>query len=193
MQEVIKIFNPEGVEISNYRDAYPDLSTIAEFNNINNDLLVFVWWYANPQSEFIRLPQEDRLKQSAYKVWKTKEEAHNFLRQYMDCVHKDLDSINIAIERMSRIRYDARFKAAQMVNRIFDDYTELLNKKANEFTKANGEVDYNGYFSIRKNILSALDDVISKVENGFGSKQKDENVLDGQELMEAYHGSKMNI
>lgn len=191
MQEIVKIFNPENIEIGNYRDCYPDLNTIPEFTNINNDLLVFVWYYANPQSDFVKLPQDERLRKSAYMVWQNEEDAKTFIRQYIDCTHKDLDYINVAIERMARIRFDVRYKASLLVNQIFDDYQELMKKKADEFLKSNGEVDYNGYFAIRKNILSALDDVISKTENGFGTKNKEDNQLDGQSLLEEFHSKKV--
>lgn len=186
--EVIIVFNPEGVLPDDYRKRYPELETIAEFKSIKTRELIFVWYYSNPTSYLLyQFPEKkERVLQSATKAFGTPANAMTFSESFINRKLPNQSKIEEAIRRMEKILPTVRFQAMEMVNKCFDDLRDLLEKPLTDFTKSDGSVDINSYMAVRKSVLKELEDMVRIREIGFGISSKEDVKIDGQSIIERY-------
>ena len=188
--DVITIFDPNGIKPENYKKTYPELATIPEFDDIRSIDLIFVWYIANPTS-YLYWNYPDSMKgrvKEAIKVVFGNDPPKEYVNQWLEL--KFSPKLNQAIERMRKFRPDVRQEARDMVDNVFKDFQEVLNMKMTSFVKANGEIDPTAYVSSRKAILKELPEIIKVREMGFGvnstnDKKKDEEI--GQRIIQRYH------
>jgi len=183
-----KIFNPEGLKPQEYRTKYPELKTIQEFSPLSDRDLVFVWYYSNPTSDIYNkhLPRNEKAYAAARETFKDVVDADRYAMGFVDGALKNQDDINIAIERMVRVRPDVRYEASEMVKDMFKDYKELLEKPLSDFCSSTGVIDHIAYLNVRKTIMKDLPDIIKKVEDGFGTDKDEKVVAMGQDLISSY-------
>jgi hypothetical protein len=189
----VLIYDPEGIAIGEYRTKYPDLKGIPEFQNLSDFELVMVWYFINPTSFYVyKYPNKrDRIKEICKKMYAEFRDAKNYSDKFINRNLLNQDDIDEAVIRMGRIIPDARLKAKQMADKIFDDYKPLLELPIDSFKKAGGETDYSQYLAVRKQITKDIEDIIQKVECGYGINRVGEISTDGQSIIEDYHKNKM--
>ena len=165
MSEIL-IFSPEKINIGEYRDKYPELKTIKEFQPLSNFELVFIWYYCNPTSYYVYqyTNEVERAKAICDKMYEKKESGDLFYEKFVNRTLMNQEDWDSAIERMSRVRPEARRDAKTMLDKIFKDYQDLLDLKLSAFEKKDGSTDYNQYLSIRKTITKDMEEIIEKVE-----------------------------
>ncbi len=193
MSEELLIFDPEGVNIGEYRNKYPELKRIKEFQNLTDFELVWIWYYSNPTSFYVyRYPKKrDRVEAVCKKMYADEDSQQGFLDKFMSRTLLNQEELDLAIDRMGRIIPDARREAKAMVDKIFTDYKDLLALPLEKYAKNNGETDFNNYLAVRKTITKDLDDIIERVEQGFGIHKIGQITADGQANLEEYHKNKL--
>lgn len=189
----VLIFDPEGVNIGEYRSKYPELRRIKEFAGITDFELVWVWYYSNPTSFFVyRYPKKrERVEAVCKKMYSNEDGAKDFMDKFLGRTLLNQEDIDLAIDRMARIVPDARREAKDMVDKIFSDYKDLLSLPIESYKKRDGETDFSNYLAVRKTITKDLDDIIERVEQGFGMNKMGEITSDGQANLEEYHKNKL--
>jgi hypothetical protein len=170
--ELVCVFSAMGIEPAKYKQTYPELSTISEFEDISSKILCFMWWAYNPTSPIYIMKTgttgDNSREAAAIKEVFGDDIAPEYKKKLIE---KDFNQKErIAIERMGKFKWDARYRAKQMADKIFDDYENLLNKPINDpiFLDAKGQVDVSNYLKIRNDINKQLEDIIKTKELGFG-------------------------
>ena len=189
------VFSPEGISTEDYKKKYPELDTIQEFKTLKTKELIFVWYYSNPTSYMIyQYPEKkDRALQAWSKAMGTAMQGQNFAEQFLDRRLPNQTKIEEAIRRMEKILPTVRFQAMEMVNKVFNDFKDLLDTPKSEFAKADGSVDYNSYMALRKNVLKELEEMVKLREIGFGISNRDETKIEGQKIIENYLKGKHKV
>jgi hypothetical protein len=126
MPNLARLFDPAGIKPEDYRSRYPELKRIPEFVELSATALMFVWYYANPTSELTGIKDDflkvkEALEKSNFNPGKVGRE--DLLKLHFP------DAIAGAIERMSRMNEDARFRAKKMVEGILGSYETILKNK----------------------------------------------------------------
>jgi hypothetical protein len=183
---IMKIFNPEGIEIGKYRKAYPELDSITEFEQLKEDELMIAWWFACESSP-LKSEGQDRMNESAYKVYKDNEIAIAYAQDFVDGTLPNQELMLEAIDRMYKMSPSAREKANGMVCNMFDQYEVLLQKPLTYFTKADGTLDSAAYSRVRQIIRSELPKLIEQIEMGFGThKNKEIKEREGHQNIDTF-------
>ena len=170
MEDVIKIFDPEGIKNGQYRKVYPELRSIPEFETLKDDELKIVWYYSNITSELVHLYKDttERMGQSAMKVLQDNEKAKKFTTEFCDGVLYNNEDIVNAIERMKKVSPNIRLDAYKMLDKIFNDYNTMMDVPITDYKKVDGSLDYNAYVSVRQKIQAQLQKLVEQIELGFG-------------------------
>jgi len=179
-KEDVTIFDPRNV--SDYLRTYPELKTIPEFVNISISELKFVWWYANPTSPLVKTHYWNpalRANKAYCNVWDYHTKSRDEIRYSNFCSLRFSEPVRLAIEVMSKMDYNTRYRARQIVDSTFKKYEELSNLTASNFADASGIPDYVKYANVLKMVITAMPDLIKIKEQGFGivekSKKKSES------------------
>ena len=202
MSDNLLIYNPEGISIGEYRNKYPELKTIPEFQPLADFELIIVWYFSNPTSFYVYKYQNrnERMKAIVKEVYDDKEKGASFLNRFQMRTLNNQEDWDLAILRMGKIIPDARVKAREMTETIFNDYQMLLQLPLSEFTTGDkidkdgntfkGKTDYNQYLAVRKTVIGNLPELIEKVECGFGINKVGEMTTEGQSIIEEFHKNK---
>ena len=172
---MIRIFNAENISVGQYRKAYPELDTMIEFEPLREDELMVVWWFANETSPLVEIEDiGERIKLAAAKVYNDTDIAESFAKNYIEGVLTNQDIIDEAIERMKQVNPAARARAYGMVEKMFSQYEEALDKDMSEFKKADGSLDSAAFVRVRQIIRSELPKLVEQIETGFGTHKNKE-------------------
>lgn len=183
------MFSPIGIKENYYKETYPELKKIKEFDVIKDNYLRFVWWVANTTSPLVVKHDEisERIPYAIDYVWGDKlkkVEKENLLKGNFEA------TLETAIYKMSELDISARDKSKTMVDKIFDQFEEIVTKGYEEFRDKDEVVNYASYVSTMNKITEALPNLIDLKEKGFGIKNKT-NVRgsnEGQKNHERFHG-----
>ncbi len=174
----VTIFDPRGVD--DYMRTYPELRTIEEFNNISIAELKFVWWYSNPTSPLVKkyFNPAQRSNHAYGKVWDYSIEGRDNVRFNNFTNLRFTEPIRLAIERMAKIDYTARYRAKVVADKTFRDYEEMSKLTPEDFringktledgTIVGGEIDYMKFANVKKLVLMSMPELIKVKEQGFG-------------------------
>lgn len=194
MSENLIIFDPEGVNIGEYREKYPELRRIKEFQSLSDFELVWIWYFSNPTSSYVyKYPQKkDRAVMICHKLFKGDEEARtSFVDKFINRTMINQEDFDLAIGRMERMMPDARREAKDVHDQIFKDYKHLIELPIDSFRRRDEEIDYSAYLNVRKQVMKDMEDLIMKMEEGFGINKVGEMTADGQQNLEEYHKNKI--
>lgn len=183
------MFSPIGIKENYYKETYPELKKIKEFDVIKDNYLRFVWWIANTTSPLVNKYEEisERIPYAIDSVWgdKLKKlDKENLLKGNFEA------TLETAIYKMSELDISARDKSKTMVDKIFDQFEEIVSNGYDEFKDKDDVVNYASYVSTMNKITEALPNLIDLKEKGFGIKNKT-NVRgsnEGQKNHERFHG-----
>lgn len=169
----IRLFDPTGIKVEDYRYKYPELDRTPEFTPIAPRTLIFIWWYANPTSPLV-LDIHDPYERVAEALVRasfnpSKIEKDKFLKLQFD------SDMAVAIKRMENFDPGARFKSYLMIRDIFKQYQDIINKGPEAFETSEGSgddtrkyTDYKRYVDISAKIAEELPGLLKKLEEGFG-------------------------
>jgi hypothetical protein len=179
---------------------YPELKQYAVFNALNNDQMLFVWYYACESSPFFKMARDrDRVQEALN---------HSLLRASNSSLNKTEKEeflsgnfpakITSAIEEMQRFKVGPRIRAKQMIEKGFENIEKILNVDASEssqFLNKDGEIDFAKKKSFVDTLAKAMDimpGLIKQLEGNFSlkedKKEEDaESAFEGRSLIDEFH------
>lgn len=158
-----KIFDPFKVRPEDYRNRYPELKRISEFELLSATELICIWYYANPTSDIIGVENDMERMSEALKL-------SNYTPP--KAIINDIltlrfpEKFAIAIDRMKRFEPDIRMKARIMVEKIIGSYEGMCDPQ--NFKDDNNDIDRKKYVETTVKIAQELPTLIAKLEEGFG-------------------------
>lgn len=176
------------------KDDYPELSKIEAFKTLNKNDLLFVWYYACKASPFYR---EEELSIRAKK---------SVIESYGEIAGEKMcraysagnfpEKIRIAIPEMGKFQIGPRIKAKLMVEKIMNNYSELIDINVEtEFKDKEGEEDWTkkkAYIDSCAKISAALPTLIIQSEGSFGVTEKDDGEtieVEPSSIVDKFHES----
>ena len=162
----VTLFDPRLVDPQTYKDKYPELKNVAEYQELSYPQLIFIWWFANPTSPLVvhGVSDEERV---AVALEKSK------LRERLNA--KDIeryanlnfpDDLKAAIIRTGHMEVDLRATARETFIDMFNNYQKIRDTK--NFTDEDGHLDYMEYMKVSTMVSNELPKLIRKIEEGMG-------------------------
>ena len=178
-----KIFDPYKIRPADYRSRYPELKRIKEFEGLTAVQLITIWWYANPTSELVASLEDNtaRIKESLKRANFTPDRTLN----------ADLLKLNFdekwanAIERMSKVEPGIREKARSMIEKLIENYEDMCDP--DQYTDKDGLQDIKKFVDATTKIAQELPGLITKMEEGFGVSNRDEEDEDSTGFDREYY------
>lgn len=189
MPNTARLFDPTGIKPEDYRSKYPELKRIPEFTPLTSIALMFVWYYSNPTSMLMK--ESDDFLRARKALELSKYNPGKSLREDLLKLHFPTD-IAIAIDRMARMRADARVRSKLMVENVIQNYEKIISYGPDEYKDKDGEPDRKKYVDTTAKIVDELPKLIEKVEEGFGisTRTEDEDsAYGGVDLSEYYRSN----
>lgn len=178
------MFFPEGKKKLTYQ--YPELQDYPELKAVNDNELLFAWYYGCDSSPFVDIPNEVNKIQACIEVaFTTMDDAK---RQKF--INGDFsDSINQAIDIFKGLEISMRTRAKLMAEKTIQQFEKIvmgdevfIDEDGNRDRKAQQE-----HIKTLALITKEMPFVIAQAERGFGvnlkEKDKDDNELDGHKSM----------
>jgi len=166
-----KIFDPHKMRPADYRSRYPELKRIKEFEGLTAVQLITIWWYANPTSELVAgiADNKARIVESLKRA--------NFTPDRT--LKADLLKLNFdekwanAIERMGQVEPGIREKARSMIEKLIENYEDMCDP--DQYTDKDGLQDIKKFVDATTKIAQELPGLITKMEEGFGVSNRDDD------------------
>ncbi len=168
----LRLFDPEGIKPSEYKNTYQELKRIPEFDNMAGSELIFIWHFANKTSPLMTITDQSKRVEKALSLsgWRiSPEQEEKILKLQLG------EGRERAVEKMSSFDPGARFLGHQALRTIFERYNEIIEKGPAGFKKIVGSgddkeeiIDYAAFVNTSAKISSTLPDLINKMEEGFG-------------------------
>lgn len=165
----MRLFDPTGIKSQDYKATYPELEKTAEFEPLTGAELMFVWYYANATSPFIEMKEEGRVIEALSSSGFKPIDKEKFLDIQFG------ERLEDAIIKMRSFIPGARYFGWKSIKNTYQNYLEILDKKAEEFVKTTGsgenvvtEIDYGTYANISTKLSAALPGLVAQLEEGFG-------------------------
>jgi len=156
----IYVFKPSEKEL---KEEYPELAKIAEFIDLTDKELRFVWYYSNPTSPIAGKSRKTRLIESVNMGFSGKIEDDLRLRLVNG---KIPDHLQAAIERMELVSVSVRTQAKNYLNQAFDNIQKLIHIDPAVLEG----MDYSQkkhYLELMLKIQDELPKLVDKIERGF--------------------------
>lgn len=168
---------------ADYRSRYPELKRIKEFEGLTAVQLITVWWYANPTSELVASMEDNkaRIKEALKRA--------NFTPDRT--LLKDLLNVNFdekwanAIERMSQVEPGIRDKARSMIEKLIENYEDMCDP--DQYVDKDGLQDISKFVNATTKIAQELPGLITKMEEGFGVTNRDDDDEDSTGFDREYY------
>lgn len=161
---IISLFEPTERDM---KLDYPELAEIEEFQELTARDLKFVWYVGNRTSPLATLKSGIRVKESYKLVY----EGYNREKDLQAQLRKgEIPSkFKDAIIRMSKFVPSVRLRAKLDTEYIFEAMQGLIFVSPSERANMEGE-DKKDYQALLSKISKDLPDLVSKIENGYGTK-----------------------
>lgn len=168
MNEINILFKPQAGKL---RQIYPELKANKKFEDIPNDELLFVWYYACQSSTID--PELTDMIRATTAASITFKDAPEKKRKFIDLEFSE--KIKEAIEEMKKYNPDARMVAKRIIQKTFNNLEKLTNVDDDSFTWLDDEgqkkTDWAGrkaYVDSVAKITETLPGLIAQMEHGFG-------------------------
>lgn len=176
----VMLFGP--LSDKDLRRQYPELASIAEFESLQNNELLFSWYMGNRTSPLLLdedMPAELRLEIAIKKSFKGKLDA-KARAEYL--AWNFPERVRVAVRKMEEFRPDVRNRAKMMIEKIFTKFEEMIDVSEDDFILRNKDgvlmgVDWTSkkqYIDSCRNIAEAMPALITKLEEGFGIEVTDD-------------------
>jgi hypothetical protein len=161
---IISLFEPTERDM---KLDYPELAQIEEFEELTARDLKFVWYVGNRTSPLATLKSGIRVKESYKLVY----EGYNREKDLQAQLRKGEIPVKFkdAIARMSKFVPSVRLRAKLDTEYIFEAMQGLIFVSPSERANMEGE-DKKDYQALLSKISKDLPDLVSKIENGYGTK-----------------------
>jgi hypothetical protein len=178
-----------------YVQEYYELGEAEETRGMRGIELMWCWYFASPDSPFVRKGYLDR--ERSVKVTHVLFDELFKDRPYDEKTINKLKKGEIpmqwhqAIEFFRRIDTTARARAKDSLNLMFDKYNEIIEGGTDNFkNKDTEEVDFEKYVKTMKMIRNEIKDMIKEREYGFAVSEKklelDEDETEGSYWSKMY-------
>lgn len=188
----VTLFDPRLVEPQSYKDKYPELKNVQEYQDLSYPQLIFIWWFANPTSPLVlhNVPDPARV---AVALDKSK------LRERLNPKEIDRytnlnfpDDLKAAIIRTGHMEVNLRATARDTFIDMFNNYQNIRDVK--NFKDEDGNLNYTEYMKVSTMVANELPKLIRKIEEGMGIIDVDGvpglDVDDADSLLTSYVDSK---
>lgn len=168
---------------------YPELSEEKEFKELSNDDLLFSWYMGIPGSPVDQKWSDNvRYKQAAYIVFTDKKDPKREAYASMNVP----ENVKIATERFRKYNVDVRLMSKTIVQTMFNNISELVNAKKEDFIDEDGNIDWTGrkqYIDSCAKISETIPTLIKQIEEGFGVEEKKSDTGSGAKAIDRFHQS----
>lgn len=204
LEQVTRTFNPNGILPEEYISKYPELNSFDETRKLKGVELQWCWYFGSKESPFVKARKEDGTRLTTIE----KSQAITGLifdkvfkgRYYDDKIIEGLRRGDIpnnwmpAIDFFKRVDTDARAEAKAMVEKMFEQYNDIVSGGAQQFVDKNGDIDYSKFSTTMKLIRNELQELIKQRERGFSVTEsfidEDSEITEGSYWNEMYLKSK---
>jgi hypothetical protein len=185
-----------GLSPEQYVMEYSELSTAEETKKLAGVELMWCWYYGSKESPFASYPHNERCRAVTELVFDNIFKNREYDKKKIAYLRRGniLNEYTHAIDFFSRTDVNARATAKGLIEKMFDQYTDIIDKGAEGFKNKDGDVDYQKYASTMKLIRNELDEIIKKKEYGFAITEKfvneDDDLTEGSYYISTYLKSK---
>jgi len=184
MEKEFTIFDPRKISGS-YFNTYPELKRIPEFENLKENEIKLVWYYANPTSPYAEITDDkDRMKKSCSEVFKLNPDNR------IPYLKGDIPSnVSMAISRMARMLPTHRNRAKEIIEKTFSELEGVAKLGIEGFRTSTGDIDYSKYVTTMASVRKELPELLKILEEGFSVKMKNDKQkteLDGQAMTKEF-------
>lgn len=169
--------------------AYPDLSKVEEFKDLDSRKVKFCWLIGNRTSPIFGMERQERIKKALEIVWGKEYQKNPLIKNLFDDDDDTRLSDNIlkAVYKMNTFNPTYRLKAKLMAEYIFETLNGLIVLDKNELKMM--EIDEKKkYADLIIKVSSELLGMVEKIESSYGiktinRKTKNEAVVSINDLM----------
>lgn len=176
---------------------YPEMRNIEEFKGLQNDDILFVWYFACEASPFFMIRSDtERAKQAMSKSYTRKgEDKYPKAAQQKILAGQFPEKVQEAIRRMRSYKIGPRIVAKKALEKMFNNVLAIVDidvKDTSHFLNAQGEVDFGkkkAYVDTVKSASDQLPKLIAQMEEGFHVVEKDkkEGASDEDSFLDSFH------
>lgn len=163
MEEQVK----EGVFIpteNNYLTDYPELRKHAEFKDLTESELKFVFYMYSPHSPFVKNDRNLRFVKSLDMVWSNGHTKDRPIKNIKEIPAK----FERAGERMSNVNLTMRSQANMVVKQMFENM-KMVSAIDEKRLAAMDMTEKNSYVMMVQRITDGLPNMINAMEEGYGT------------------------
>jgi hypothetical protein len=200
------IVNGKPLKMIQYVEKYPELKEREDTRDLSGVELIWCWYYGSKESIFVKQLTEKKERAAAVTQYVFDK---NYEVHYEEKSKQNL-SLGIvppnwykAIEFFRNINTDMRIQAKNMVEKIYNQYNDIIDNGVDGFTKGDtvtkdgelikGEIDYGKYVTTTKMIMERMPELISTIEKGYGTSlsiNTDKGQAEELDIYESYIKSK---
>ena len=175
---------------------YPELRHFEAFKTLENNPMLFVWYFACESSPYAKIIDERKRVELAVKKADYKRGTKVIADHEIEKMKAGTFStkMTVAIEEMKRFKVGVRIQALMMVQKGFDNLSRIIDVDINDkkiFENEEGEVDFSKYKSYVDTVGKAVELVpkmINQLEGRFGLKEdKVGGTFEGESFMDTFH------
>lgn len=194
-----RTFNPRGILPEEYIMKYPELRENDETRKLKGVELIWCWYFGSKESPFNKkaINHKDKCAAITELVFGNIHKGKFYDDKIIDALYIG----NIpqqwmqAVDFFKRTDTLARTHAKSMIDTIFQQYTEIIEKGVEGFRNPDtNEIDYSKYVTTMKKIQDELTTLIRQKEYGFGVSDAwvgdDDAINEGSYWAEMYLKSK---
>lgn len=176
-ESVTRVFNPDGVLPEEYLIKYPELGDYDETRKLRGVELQWCWYYGSKESPIVKkrkpngepLSHLEKCQVTTALIFDKIFKGHFYDEKIIEGLRTgDIPTTwTQAVDFFRRVNSDARSTAKSMIEKMFDQYTDVIEGGPEKFVDKNGDIDYGRYITITKLIRGELPDLIRQKESGF--------------------------
>ena len=175
-----RIFEPLSDDRSLKTD-YPELSDVDEFRDLSAKEMLLVWYFANKTSPFAAIKSvRTRMEKSIERVYKNNALSQENRSALLTGVYPT--KLKTAFDRMAKYDANVRSQANSMIQRIFDNYSNIVSLRRDEIQELDDEQKA-AYVNTASKVAKDLPDLVRQLESGYGIRERKddgdhENIMD---------------
>lgn len=160
------VFEPSKKDM---KSEYPELENISEFMELTPRELKFTWYYANKTCKYAdeidRVRVEKALRDSELADKLSEKERYDYMTLQFP------DKILLAIDRMRKFNPKVRSRAKSMTLTMMNNLEKMIEITPQEM-KIMSLDEKKSYSTLVKNVNDVLPELVIKVEDGFGIRER---------------------
>lgn len=186
------MFLPRGK--NSLKKDYPEINKFSEFKDLNQNELLFCWFYGHEASPFYEIESPRQKSMLCYEYAFEKVPCKNAPKKENIMTGSIPESLKVGIKRMESFRIGIRVRAMKFMEKTMDHFDELINVDLNgpEFIGKDGEVDYtkkNQFITSLARANEVIPVLLNRLENGYSIENVKSMKEDSDDIsfMDSYH------